>query len=126
MQEDNVSFSITHSAPCKLLAAEYEYELIELDLTAPSFTVLSFDYNAVDDNEEHIASLLIEDIHHLTLLRTHLLSKEVASVSTKEINLEIYVIKFKNTTPEEQALGQFTCKKLKNHPDWNTWQLAKF
>ena len=36
------------------------------------------------------------------------------------------MIKSNDTTTEEQALGQFTCKKLKKLPNWDEWQLAKF
>ena len=105
MQEDNISFSITLAAHQKLPAADPDRELIEFDLTAPSFTVPSPDYDAGNDYVEHIASLSIEDICHLTSLRTHLLVEEITSVSTKEINFAIHAIKFNDTTPEEQALG---------------------
>ena len=72
MLEDNISFSITLAAPWKLPAADRDHELIELDLTAPSFTVPSPDYDVDDDDVEHIASLSIKDIRHLTSLRTQL------------------------------------------------------
>ena len=57
MSDDNFSFSITLAAPRKLPAADHDRELIELDLTAPSFTVPSPDYDADDDDVKHIASL---------------------------------------------------------------------
>ena len=116
MFKENVSFSITLAAPQKLPAADRDRELIELDLTEPSFTVPAPDYDADDDDVKHIASLSIEDICHLTSLRTQLLAEKIASVSTEEINLAIHAIKLNDTTPEEQALGRFTCKKLKRLP----------
>ena len=126
MSDDNFSFSITLAVPRQLPAANRDRELIELDLTALSFTVPSPDYDADDDYVKHIASLLIEDICHLISLRTQLLAEEIASVSTKEINPAIHAIKSNDTTPEEKALGRFTGKKLKRLPNWDEWQLAKF
>ena len=81
-----MSFSATLAAPRKLPAADCDRELIELDLTAPMFTVPSLDYDADDDDVEHIVSLSMEDICYLTPLRTNLSAEEIASVSTKEIN----------------------------------------
>ena len=109
MSDNNFSFSIILAAPRKLPAADRDREFIELDLTAPSFTVPSPDYDADDDDDvEHIASLSIEDIRHLTSLRTQLSAEEIASVSTKGINLAIHAMKSNDTTPVEKALGRFT------------------
>ena len=125
MFNDNFSFFITLAAPRQLPAADRDRKLNELDLTALSFTVPSPDYDEDDDDVEHIASLSIEDICHLTSLRTQLSTEEIASVSTEEINLAIHAIKPNDTTPEEQVLGRFTCKKLKRLPNWDEWQLAE-
>ena len=67
-------------------------------------------YDAGDDDVEHIASLSIEDIRPLTSIRNNLLTEEIISVSTKNINLAIHAIKSNDTIPEEQALGRFTRK----------------
>ena len=60
IQEDNVSFSITLAAHQQFPAVDFERELIELDLTAPTFIVPSPYYDADDDHKEHISSLSIE------------------------------------------------------------------
>ena len=43
------------------------------------------------------------------------------AISTEMIHLCINTIFYDAITPEEQALGYYTCKKLKRLGTWNKW-----
>ena len=59
----------------------------------------------------HFQLVIFVILHHY--VPNFILAKEIASVSTEEINLAINAIKSNDTIPEEQSLGKFTRKKLK-------------
>ena len=44
------------------------------------------------------------------------------AASDKEIQLCIQTLGSNSTTPEEQAIGRFTCRKLKSLSNWDVWK----
>ena len=51
---------------------------------------------------------------------------DLLSIPILELEIAIDAIKSTKTTPEEQALGHFTRRKLKTLPNWNDWNEAEF
>ena len=77
---------------------------------------------------------LDEDVHSLTFDMDTI--RAIASIrygdaithqdaSDEEINLWINTIGSDSTTPEEQALGRFTRRKLKKLANWNDWKAGE-
>ena len=82
-----------------------------------------------NDFEEHEHTLSIDDIHAIAALKpsrkySHLdMSPE--AISTEMIQLCINTLTSDAVTPEEQALGYFTQKKLKTLLTWDEWKAGE-
>ena len=46
-------------------------------------------------------------------------------ISSEMIKLCIHTLRSDHITPEEQALGFYTCKKLKRLSNWNEWKAGE-
>ena len=66
-----------------------------------------------DDMDVSLLTLDIHSLRALTRLRNSAMSFEETDISSEKIELMINAIQSKATTPEEQALGHFTRRKLK-------------
>ena len=82
-----------------------------------------------DDMEISIPTLDIHSLKAITKLRHPEVFEDnphdpfdQSDISTELIELMINAIQSKETTPEEQALGYFTRRKLKTLNTWNEWK----
>ena len=71
--------------------------------------------------EEHVMSLLIEDIRAIATVR-HGIDMSESAISSEMIQLCINTLNSDHMTKEEQALGYFTRKKLKRLATWQEWK----
>ena len=85
-----------------------------------------------DDMDISIPTLDIQSLKAITKLRHPELfednshdSFDQADISTELIELMINAIQSKETTPEEQALGYFTRRKLKSLNTWKEWKAGE-
>ena len=123
-QDDALSFTITLGKQDAFTAKAFHEALIDLELQVPSSTTP--DPN-IDLDESHIPSISIDDLCHITALRYDDISyDDLTDLSLAEIQVAINAIKSSATTPEEQALGHFTRRKLKTLPNWQDWNDAEF
>ena len=87
-----------------------------------------------DDMEVSIPSLDIHSLRAITKIRYPEIFEEYKNneeafdqndITAEYIELMINAIQSKSTTPEEQALGFFTRKKLKKLNTWNEWKAGE-
>ena len=80
-----------------------------------------------DDMDFTVPTITIHSLRVITKLRCAdpNLRFDSSELSAKAIELVINAIRSKSTTPEEQALGYFTRKKLKLLSTWNEWKAAE-
>ena len=78
-----------------------------------------------DDEEEHFHRLTIDDIRAIASLNYstdgNKFDMSEKAITTEMIQLCINTLGSDAITPEEQALGYYTCKKLKKLSTWNEW-----
>lgn len=123
-EDKATSFTITFGKQKSYTAKQYNQALIDLELEAPSYNTPSPD---VDLDEDHIPSISIDDLRHITaILNDDISYDDLLSIPISELEIAINAIKSTKTTPEEQALGHFTRRKLKILPNWNDWNEAEF
>ena len=80
------------------------------------------------DDRDHVLSLSVADIRAIASIRHYDdidvdLSEE--SISSEMIKLCINTLNSDHITPEEQALGYYTRKKLKRLSNWNEWKAGE-
>ena len=75
-----------------------------------------------DDMISSVPTLDIHSLRAITKLQYPAISFEEEDFSTEEVELFINAIQSKATTPEEQALGHFTRRKLKTIKTWPDWE----
>ena len=81
---------------------------------------------AEDDYEEYILSLNLESIRAIASLRHSDLYLSEDSIPSDMIQIAIRTLQLDSITPEEQALGFFTRKKLRKLATWPEWQHGEF
>ena len=119
-----VSFTITFGKQRRYTAKEFDQALVDLGLEVPPPTTPSPD---VDLDEDHIPSLSLDDIRHITaLLYDDITYDDLATIPSETLELAVNAIRSTKTTPEEQALGHFTRRKLKTVLNWKEWNDAEF
>ena len=73
--------------------------------------------------------LSIDDIKAISTMkktkRYDNLDMSEEAISTDMIKLCINTLNYDAVTPEEEALGYFTRKKLKNLKNWNDWKAGE-
>ena len=75
-----------------------------------------------DDMDASVPTLDLHSLRCISRLRNPELSFEEDDISSEMIELAINAIRSSATTPEEQALGFFTRKKLKQMDTWDIWK----
>ena len=73
------------------------------------------------DSDEHVPTLSVEDIRAITSIRFTDRDKSEDAIPTEMIKVCINTLNSDFMTPEEQALGYFTRKKLKRLSTWDEW-----
>ena len=80
------------------------------------------------DDRDHVLSLSVADIRAIASIR-HFDDEDVdlseEAISSEMIKLCINTLQSDHTTPEEQALGFYTWKKLKSLSNWNEWKAGE-
>ena len=76
----------------------------------------------VDDMNSSVPTLDIYSLRAITQPRHPDLQFEEEDLSTEEIEVFINAIQSNATTPEKQALGHFTRRKLNTMDMWHDWQ----
>ena len=77
------------------------------------------------EEAEHVAHLLLEDIHVITAIHFPDIDFHDPSISTEEIAIHINAIQSQSLTPKEEALGHFMHHKLKTLSTWPKWQAGE-
>jgi hypothetical protein len=75
-----------------------------------------------DNMDTTVPSIDIHSLRAITKLRNPDLSFEENDITNEMISLFLNAIQSKATTPQEQALGHFTRRKLKQMPTWSEWE----
>ena len=78
-----------------------------------------------DNMDSSVPTIDIYSLRAITKLQHLDISFEEEDFSTEEIEIFINVIQSKATTPEEQALGHFTRRKLKTLDTWKKWEFSE-
>ena len=81
---------------------------------------------AEDDYEEHILSLNLESGRAIASLRHPDQNLSEDYIPSEMIQIAIHTFQSDAVTPEEQALGFFTRKKLRKLTTWPEWQEGEF
>ena len=121
----------TKNAVCPATKAdEAEVEEIKLGRSArkssrsPRLTQVQDLYPLVlneDDYKEHVIPLNIETVRNIASLNYSTLLDE-DDVPAELYNASINALTSKSMTPEEEKLGSFTQRKLKNLGTWKEWE----
>mgnify|MGYP003312282947 FL=1 len=72
-----------------------------------------------------MATLSLADIRAIASIRNPDLELSEESIPTELIQMCINTLTSDATTPEEQALGYFTRRKLKRLANWNDWEAGE-
>ena len=124
LEDSAVSFSITFGKQNAYTAQELDQTLIDLDLAVHPPSTSSPD---VDLDEDHLPSLSLDDVRHITaLLYDDITYKDLLDIPLSTLELAVNAIRSSDTTAAEQALGHFTRRKLKTLPNWSDWNDAEF
>ena len=83
-------------------------------------------YDPDRPDEEHVASLSLYDIRNIATHRHYGVDFFDPDVPLDEIALHVSAIQSDSITPEEEALGTFTRRKLKKLSTWSKWQEGEF
>lgn len=78
----------------------------------------------LQDND-HQHQLTVADVRSIAAVRYPHLDFSEASISTNEMEMAIKAIQSQAITPVEQALGRFTCHKLKSLTTWDEWRAGE-
>ena len=82
-----------------------------------------------DDFKEHEHTLSINDIRAIAVIklsqRHDQLDMSPEAISTEMIQLCINTLTSNTVTPEEEALGYFTRKKLQQLSTWDKWKTGE-
>ena len=98
------NFTIEFAPERRLDASQLQKVLTEHNLFNPSDP---------DDSQDHVPTLSIPDIRAIAAIRHPGIDFSETSISTEEVGVVINAITSHAITPEEQALGRFTRRKLK-------------
>ena len=125
LHHDNaVSFDITFGITNSFSKKDLRKAMVELELDTPSFKTPS---PSLDLDDTHVPSLTLNDICHITALTNDDYDyNDLITVDPSELLIAINAIKSSSTTPEDQGLGTFTRRKLKQLPNWHQWRDAEF
>ena len=74
--------------------------------------------------DNSVASINVHNLRVIAMIRTSLDINE-SDISTEEVLLMINALRSNDTTPEEQALGHFTRRKLKTLDNWPQWRAGE-
>ena len=107
------SVSIEVAPERKLDSKELRRALVEHDLFRPN----------EPDDEDHVHSLTVADIRNIAAIKYP--DIDFDQISTEQIGVVVNAIQSHSITPEEQALGSFTRRKLKKLSTWKEWLAAK-
>lgn len=80
--------------------------------------------SAILDND-HQHQLAVADVHSISAVRYLHLNFSEASKSTEEMEMAIQAIQSQAITSADQALGHFTCHKLKSLATWDQWRAGE-
>jgi hypothetical protein len=78
-----------------------------------------------DDLDITVPSIDLYSLRAIAKLRHPSISFEEEDIASEIVALAINAIQSKATTPEEQALGHFTRRKLKRLSTWNEWEAGE-
>ena len=73
------------------------------------------------DSEEHVPTLSVEDIRAIASIRFTDRDMSEDAIPSEMIKVCINTLNSDFMTPEEQALGYFTRKKLQRLSTWDEW-----
>ena len=93
--------------------------------TVPGFHSLLHLLHCTMSTGFNIPTIDIYSLRAITKLRHLDIAFEEEELSTEKIELYINDIQSKATTPEEQALGHFTRRKLKTMETWPEWEFGE-
>ena len=116
--EQATEFDIEFAPEKRLDASQLRKALIEHDIFQPALVP--------DPDEAHVASITLEDIRAIASIRHPTTDFYDPSVSLEEITAHIHAIQSSSLTPEEEALGTFTRRKLKKLSTWSKWQAGEW
>ena len=108
-------FQIEFAPEKRLDASQLRKALVEHDIFQPD----------APEYAAPVAQLSLEDIRAIAAIRFPDIDFTDPSVSTEEIGVHINAIQSKSLTPEEEALGHFTRRKLKTLSTWPKWQAGE-
>ena len=106
------TFEIQFAPEHKMSSQQQWKQLDEFNLFAPDWTT------------ENTAQIDLNAICAIASICTGLPISELI-ISDDMIRLSINAIGSNTTTPAEEALGTFTCRKLKKLDNWNNWLQAE-
>ena len=72
--------------------------------------------------ESHVARIDLDTVRAIASIRCPDIDFHDPNVSYEEVAIHIGAIQSDSITPEEEALGKFTRRKLRSLPTWNKWQ----
>jgi uncharacterized protein (DUF952 family) len=85
-----------------------------------------FNPDAVDEDEEHVHTLTLKDIHAIAAIWHLDTDFSIAALPSNELGIMVHAIQSHAITPEEQALGSFTRQKLKKLDTWPLWAAGEW
>ena len=109
-------FEIEFAPEKKLNAKQLRKALVEHDIFQPN----------PPDDEEHVPVLTMEDVRSIAAIRHPDVDFDDPSLTSEEIFLHVNALTSRALTPEEQALGHFTRRKLKRLSTWPEWKAGEF
>ena len=118
VKEFQIEFAGSSKSTCpekRLDALQLRKALVEHDIFQPD----------APEYAAPVAQLSLEDIRAIAAIRFPDIDFTDPSVSTEEIGVHINAIQSKSLTPEEEALGHFTRRKLKTLSTWPKWQAGE-
>ena len=108
-------FEIVFAPEKRLDASQLRKALIEHNIYKPN----------EPDDEEHVPSITLADLRSIASILHPETDFHDPAVTHEEISVAINALSSHSLTPEEQALGHFTRRKLKTLSTWPEWRAGE-